>query len=118
MSNPENVPEASEKLNKDTAEQTIQQEAASETQAQTSTDEGRGSKQAVLADLAKERDARQALATQLDQLKTGLATALGISQQTRASHLVASICTTRNQATSQAPRAPGWWPFHAQDTLT
>lgn len=111
MSNPENTQatETETSINEDK-----QPETASETPTETS-DEGKGSKQAVLADLAKERDARQALAAQLDQLKTGLASALGISQQTRASPLVASICTTRNQATSQAPRAPGWWPFHAQN---
>lgn len=79
MSNPENVPEASEKHAEDTTEETSQQEAVSEKQAETS-DDGKGSKQAVLADLAKERDARQALAAQLDQLKTGLASALGINK--------------------------------------
>lgn len=42
---------------------------------------GAGSKDALKADLARERDARQALAAQLDQLKTGLASALGIESE-------------------------------------
>lgn len=87
LSNPENVPETSEKPETGTTEETSQQqETASEKPTETS-EEGKGGKAAVLADLAKERDARQALAAQLDQLKNGLASALGISQQTRASPL-------------------------------
>lgn len=82
LSNPENVPETSEKPETGTTEETSQQQATASEKPTETSDEGKGSKQAVLADLAKERDARQALAAQLDQLKTGLASALGISQQT------------------------------------
>ncbi|MDQ9081538.1 hypothetical protein RFH37_08240, partial [Cutibacterium avidum] len=42
--------------------------------------EGRGSKSAVLADLAKERDKRHQLEAQFSQLRDGLAAALGIDQ--------------------------------------
>ena len=42
---------------------------------------GAGSKDALKADLARERDARQALAQQLDQFKAGLAQALGIESE-------------------------------------
>ncbi|MSS45298.1 hypothetical protein FYJ43_04400 [Cutibacterium sp. WCA-380-WT-3A] len=42
--------------------------------------EGRGSKKAVLEDLARERDKRQELEAQFFQLRDGLAAALGIDQ--------------------------------------
>lgn len=59
---------------------------ATETDAQdtttTETDDykGKGSKAAVLADLAAERDARQRISADYDQLKTALASALGVGQ--------------------------------------
>lgn len=65
--------------------QTGQQQTATQTQ---TTDDGKGGKSAVLADLAKERDARQALEQQIADLKkaqedqtAALAAALGVKAE-------------------------------------
>ena len=102
MSNLENT-QATE-TDTSTSEDT-QQETVDETTTETS-DEGKGSKQAVLADLAKERDARQALAAQLDQLKMGLASALGISQQTEVTpeQLTEQLTAAQKQAKTAETR--------------
>ena len=44
-------------------------------------DGGAGGKRQLLADLAKERDERQALAAQIETMKTGFAKALGIATE-------------------------------------
>lgn len=102
LSNPENV-QATE-TDTSTSEDT-QQETVDKKPTETS-DEGKGGKAAVLADLAKERDARQALAAQLDQLKNGLATALGISQQTEVTpeQLTEQLTAAQKQAKTAETR--------------
>lgn len=66
------------------------------------TDEGAGSKAAVLADLATERDKRQALEQDFKSLRDGLAQALGIGQQDATPEQLTEQLTAAQQETRQA----------------
>lgn len=66
------------------------------------TDEGAGSKAAVLADLATERDKRQALERDFKSLRDGLAQALGIGQQDATPEQLTEQLTAAQQETQQA----------------
>lgn len=63
-------------------------------------EEGKGSKTAVLADLATERDKRQALETQFNTLRDGLAAALGLNQEEPATpeQLTEQLTTAQREA--------------------
>ena len=66
-------------------------------------EQGAGSKAAVLADLATERDKRQALEAQFNTLRDGLAQALGLGQSEEATpEQLAEQLTTAQQEAQQA----------------
>ena len=70
--------------------------------AQADDDKGAGSKDALKADLARERDARQALAAQLEQFKTGLAQALGVESAKATPEQLAEQLTAAQAETATA----------------
>ena len=67
-----------------------------------SSEQGAGSKQAVLADLAAERDKRQALEQQFTAFRDGLASALGMNQQEATPEQLADQLSTAQRDAAQA----------------
>ena len=84
------------------AEQTPQNDAQQPETGQGDDYKGAGSKDALKADLARERDARQALAQQLDQFKAGLAQALGIESEQATPEQLAEQLTAAQAETATA----------------
>ena len=83
-------------------EQTPQDDAQQPETGQGDDYKGAGSKDALKADLARERDARQALAQQLDQFKAGLAQALGIESEQATPDQLAEQLTAAQAETASA----------------
>ena len=83
-------------------EQTPQNDAQQPETGQGDDYKGAGSKDALKADLARERDARQALAQQLDQFKAGLAQALGIESEKATPEQLAEQLTAAQAETATA----------------
>lgn len=65
-------------------------------------EQGAGSKQAVLADLAAERDKRQALEQQFTAFRDGLASALGMNQREATPEQLADQLSTAQRDAAQA----------------